>query len=83
MLSLINCIDSSEFRQLIIKGVQIYKVWEEKSKIPTRLKYGLNIERGKRHDLPTNICFNSGIANINVLKKRELLSGYYLIKEIL
>ena len=31
-IDLINCIDLLELDRLIIKGVQIYKVWEEKTK---------------------------------------------------
>ena len=47
-IDLINCIDLLKLDRTIIKGAQIYKVWEEKTKIPTRLKYGLNIgKRGK------------------------------------
>ena len=81
-IDIINCIDLLELDRVIIKGVQIYKVWEEKSKIPTRLKYGLNIgQRGKRHDLPTNICFNSAIANINVLKKKGTFKWMPLVNQ--
>lgn len=51
-------------------GMKIIKEWEPGEKIPTRLKFGLNVGvRGGQVDLPTNICFNSKIANPAMLKK--------------
>ena len=51
-------------------GVNIVKHWPNRSQIPTRLKFGLNIgRRGQALNLPTNVCFNSQIANANVLTK--------------
>lgn len=65
-----------------IKGVQLYKVWEDKTKIPTRLKYGLNIGRhGLDYDLPTNICFNSVIANIATLTKKTAFKWMPLVNQ--
>lgn len=54
-----------------IQGAYLFKNWDDKNRIPTRLKYGLNIGRyDKEFDLPTNICFASEVSNLNVLKKR-------------
>jgi len=53
-----------------VKGVRVSKEWANKTKIPTRLKFGLNIGKENLiYDLPTNICFNSQISNANILKK--------------
>lgn len=68
-----------DFEQLInelklpkseLKGAMLIKEWKDKSKIPTRLKYGLNVgKRNSKFDLPTNICFGSQISNINIASK--------------
>ena len=51
-------------------GVNIVKHWPNRAQIPTRLKFGLNIGRtGRAMNLPTNVCFNSQIANAKVLTK--------------
>jgi hypothetical protein len=53
-----------------LRGVNIIKHWPNRERIPTRLKFGLNIgRRGRSMDLPTNVCFNSQIANAKVLTK--------------
>ena len=53
-----------------LRGVNIIKHWPARDRIPTRLKFGLNIGREEqRMNLPTNVCFNSQIANAKVLTK--------------
>lgn len=53
-----------------LRGVNIIKHWPNREQIPTRLKFGLNIGRtGGAMNLPTNVCFNSQIANAKVLTK--------------
>lgn len=42
-----------------------------KSKILTRLKFGLNIGLNKFNSIPSNICFNAHIPNKDVLKKKS------------
>lgn len=59
---------AEQVRQL--RGVNIIKHWPERQHIPTRLKFGLNVgRRGQAMDLPTNVCFNSQLANAKVLTK--------------
>lgn len=54
-----------------VKGAYLIKHWNDKNRIPSRLKYGLNIgRRNKEFDLPTNICFGSEVSNIRLLKKK-------------
>lgn len=62
------------------KGLLITKSWETKNKIPTRLKYGLNIglNNGKL-DIPTNICFASNPPNKTILKKTGTFKWFPLI----
>ncbi len=53
-----------------LRGVNIVKHWPNRERIPTRLKFGLNIgRRGRAMNLPTNVCFNSQIANAKLLTK--------------
>ena len=40
-----------------------------KGKVPTRLKFGLNIGLKKKYDIPTNICFNAHVPNEKILTK--------------
>ena len=55
-----------------IQGIKIAMEWGPGAKIPTRLKFGLNVGvRGREVDLPTNICFNSKPANPGLLKNRR------------
>lgn len=55
-----------------IHGMKIIKSWDDGAKVPTRLKFGLNIGMcGRETDLPTNVCFNSKIANPAMLRKPE------------
>ncbi|SDY39620.1 hypothetical protein [Hymenobacter psychrophilus] len=52
------------------QGVNIIKHWPERGRIPTRLKFGLNVGQiGQAMNLPTNVCFNSQLANANLLTK--------------
>jgi hypothetical protein len=53
-----------------VRGVNIVKNWIDRTRIPTRLKFGLNVGlRNRAVDLPTNICFNSELGNAAVLAK--------------
>jgi len=53
-----------------IKGVMLIKHCAEKNRIPSRLKYGLNVGRkGRAFDLPTNICFASSVSNEKIITK--------------
>ena len=77
-----KCIEEANLDKSKIKGVQLYKVWQDKTKIPTRLKYGLNIgKRGMKHDLPTNICFNSDISNIKILDKKQAFKWMPIVNQ--
>ncbi|MEQ1732913.1 MAG: hypothetical protein ABL940_04535 [Bacteroidia bacterium] len=45
--------------------------WNDKSKIPTRIKFGLNVGvENNLEKLPCNICFAPQLGNPNVLKKQ-------------
>lgn len=46
--------------KLIVKG---------NGKVPTRLKFGLNLGFKNKYDIPSNICFNAHVPNKNVLTK--------------
>ncbi len=53
------------------KTVNMICNWDDKNKIPTRVKFGLNV--GKENqlvDLPSNICFAPQLGNPAVLKKQ-------------
>ncbi|MBX9850880.1 MAG: hypothetical protein K2X86_03895 [Cytophagaceae bacterium] len=52
-------------------SVNIICNWDNKEKIPTRLKFGLNVGfKNKSVQLPCNICFAPVIGNPNMLKKK-------------
>lgn len=54
-----------------VKSVNLICNWTNKEKIPTRVKFGLNV--GKLNSLallPSNICFAPTLGNPNVLKKK-------------
>lgn len=54
-----------------IASVNIVCNWENKDKIPTRLKFGLNIgKKNKEVKLPCNICFSPQLGNPNILTKK-------------
>lgn len=44
--------------------------WEKKDKIPTRVKFGLNVGKSGSHALPSNICFAPLLGNPAMLKKK-------------
>lgn len=48
--------------------VRIECNWKNKDRIPTRVKFGLNV--GKSDNLPSNICFAPQLANPNILLKK-------------
>jgi len=64
----------------VVKGVLIEQNFKDKSKIPSRLKYGLNIgEKKSKYDLPTNICFNSEPVNQYEIKKKGTFKWFPII----
>jgi hypothetical protein len=53
----------------VVKGMLIANSWNNK-RIPTRIKYGLNVGiRNRPFNLPTNICFAPEISNPKILNK--------------
>lgn len=38
-------------------------------KVPTRLKFGLNLGFKNKYDVPSNICFNAHVPNVKILSK--------------
>ena len=38
-------------------------------KLPSRLKFGLNIGKPKKFDVPSNVCFNAQVPNKEIFKK--------------
>ena len=40
-----------------------------KGRVPTRLKFGLNLGYKSKYDVPSNICFNAHVPNLKVLTK--------------
>ncbi len=75
-------IESNKLDKNSIKGAYLVKNWTNKDKIPTRIKYGLNIGRkGKIYDIPTNICFASGISNVKILQKKGTFKWLPLLNE--
>ena len=54
-----------------VSSVNLICNWNDKTRIPTRVKFGLNIgEEGKEVLLPSNICFAPQLGNPNMLKKK-------------
>lgn len=51
-----------------IVSARIECFWADKTKIPTRVKLGLNV--GKREALPSNICFAPHLGNPSILLKK-------------
>ena len=73
-------IDKLSLSKSEVKGAMLVKEWENKSKIPTRLKYGLNIGRyNSKVDLPTNICFGSQLSNIKLTQKKSTFKWFPLL----
>tara|TARA_B100001057_G_scaffold65499_1_gene59248 strand:- start:34920 stop:36497 length:1578 start_codon:yes stop_codon:yes gene_type:complete len=65
-----------------VKGAILIKEWEDKSKIPSRLKYGLNVgRRGLKFDLPTNICFASQVSNIKLIEKKGAFKWFPILNQ--
>ena len=50
----------NHFIKLIVKGG---------GKVPTRLKFGLNLGFKNKYDIPSNICFNAHVPNEKILTK--------------
>ena len=49
------------FAKILING---------KGKLPSRLKFGLNIGKPNKYDVPSNICFNAQVPNKEIFNKR-------------
>lgn len=65
-----------------VKGAMLIKNWKDKSRIPTRLKYGLNVGMyNAKFDLPTNICFGSQISNVKLLDKKGTFKWLPLLNQ--
>lgn len=66
-----NLIFDNNFNLQNIVSANIICNWDNKNKIPTRVKFGLNVGvRDKEVGLPCNICFAPNLGNPNVLKKQ-------------
>ena len=50
-------------------SARIECTWDNKERIPTRVKFGLNV--GKKGLLPSNICFAPQLGNPNILNKKS------------
>ena len=50
-------------------SVRIECIWNDKQKIPTRVKFGMNV--GHKDALPCNICFAPQLGNPNILHKKS------------
>jgi hypothetical protein len=54
-----------------IKSVNIKCNWEDKTKIPTRIKFGMNVGIHNREiKFPSNICFAPSLGNPKILQKK-------------
>jgi hypothetical protein len=54
-----------------IKSVNIKCNWEDKTKIPTRIKFGMNVGvNNKEVQFPSNICFAPSLGNPKTLQKK-------------
>ncbi len=75
-----DLIDQLGLSKTEIKGAMLIKKWKNKSKIPTRLKYGLNVGRlNSEFDLSTNICFGSQISNIKIIDKKGTFKWFPML----
>ena len=73
-------VDKLNLSKTEVKAAMLIKNWKNKSKIPTRLKYGLNVgKRNTEFDLPTNICFGSQISNIRIIDKKGTFKWFPLL----
>lgn len=76
----LNKYDQIDFGEIIkkeklnasnIATVNIICNWKDKQKIPTRVKFGLNVGSSNHNNtLPSNICFAPQLGNPNILKKQ-------------
>jgi hypothetical protein len=70
-IDLKNIIISENLSINLAKSVNVICNWEDKTKIPTRVKFGLNIgKKESKASLPSNICFAPILGNPNILKKQ-------------
>jgi hypothetical protein len=75
-----DLIDQLDLSRTEIKGAKLIKEWRDQSKIPTRLKYGLNVGKlNKEFNLPTNICFGSQISDIKIIDKKGTFKWFPLL----
>ncbi|MBD2703680.1 hypothetical protein IC229_23750 [Spirosoma sp. BT702] len=52
------------------KTAQIVGHWPDETRIPTRLKFGLNVgQNGRLSGLPSNVCFSPQVGNPKILDK--------------
>lgn len=51
------------------KNYLVKLIIDGKGKVPTRLKFGLNLGYKNKYDIPSNICFNAHVPNLKVLSK--------------
>jgi hypothetical protein len=65
-------ISDEQLDSSVIKTVNIKCNWEDKTKIPTRVKFGMNVGMFNREvQFPSNICFAPILGNPKVLKKKS------------
>ena len=65
-------VEAEKFDPHSIKSVNITCNWENKTKIPTRIKFGLNVGIKNRDvKFPSNICFAPQLGNPNILQKKS------------
>lgn len=56
----------------LIKSANIICNWEDKQRVPTRVKFGLNVGKHKaQYSLPCNICFAPALGNPRILSKKN------------
>lgn len=51
------------------KNYLVKLIIDGKGRVPTRLKFGLNLGYKGKYDVPSNICFNAHVPNLKVLTK--------------
>ena len=79
-LDFVDLIDQLGLSRTEIKAAMLINKWKNKCKIPTRLKYGLNVgKHNTEFDLPTNICFGSQISNIKIIEKKASFRWFPLL----
>jgi len=75
-----NRYEQIEFKKIVasegidsakVKSVNLICNWNDKTRIPTRVKFGLNVgQENQLIELPCNICFSPMLGNPGVLKKQ-------------